>query len=69
MVPVYEACEPVSIVPIIPLRKTIGVKRGDHLAPECEHGTWKFAGADFKRKASKWRCPGVDPPWNESSGD
>ena len=69
VVPVYEACEPVSIVPIIPLRKTIGVKRGDHLAPECEHGTWKFAGADFKRKASKWRCPGVDPPWNESSGD
>jgi hypothetical protein len=57
VVPVYEACERVSIVPIIPLRKTIGAKRGDHLAPECEHGTWKFAGADFKRKASKWPCP------------
>jgi DDE family transposase len=25
--------------------------------PTCEHGTWTFAGADFKRKATKWRCP------------
>jgi hypothetical protein len=23
----------------------------------CEHGAWTFAGADFKRGASKWRCP------------
>ncbi len=23
----------------------------------CEHGDWTFAGADFKRKATKWRCP------------
>jgi hypothetical protein len=25
--------------------------------PTCEHGVWTFAGADFKRAASKWRCP------------
>ena len=25
--------------------------------PCCEHGEWKFAGADHKRKATKWRCP------------
>ena len=25
--------------------------------PTCEHGRWAFAGADFKRKATKWRCP------------
>jgi hypothetical protein len=25
--------------------------------PACEHGVWTFAGADFKRKATKWRCP------------
>ncbi len=25
--------------------------------PTCEHGPWAFAGADFKRKATKWRCP------------
>jgi transposase len=23
----------------------------------AEHGRWTFAGADFKRKATKWRCP------------
>jgi hypothetical protein len=93
--------ERVSIVPIIPLRMTIGVKRGDHLAPECEHGTWKFAGAPTSsgrrrsgaaplvsaspplsgsRRAASARSSrarrsggatstGVDPPWNESSGD
>lgn len=55
--PVYEACERVGALPIIPLRQTPGVKRGDHLAPECEHGRWTFAGADFKRGATKWRCP------------
>jgi hypothetical protein len=54
---VHEACESRGIAPIIPLKQTAFVKRGDHLAPTCEHGTWKFAGADFKRKASKWRCP------------
>jgi hypothetical protein len=41
--------------PIIPLKETAGVKRGDHRAPTCEHGAWTFA--DFKRKATKWRCP------------
>lgn len=25
--------------------------------PTCEHGRWTFAGADFGRKATKWRCP------------
>lgn len=55
--PVYEACERIGAAPIIPLRQTPFVKRGDHLAPTCEHGTWTFAGADFKRKATKWRFP------------
>jgi transposase len=40
-----------------PLRQTPAVVRGDHKPPCCEHGTWTFAGADFKRKATKWRCP------------
>ncbi|MDQ3672268.1 MAG: transposase [Actinomycetota bacterium] len=43
--------------PLPPLRQTPFVKRGDHLAPTCEHGTWTFAGSDAKRGASKWRCP------------
>jgi transposase, IS5 family len=55
--PVYEACSESGCAPIIPLRKTPAVKRGEHRAPTCEHGHWTFAGADFKRGAAKWRCP------------
>jgi hypothetical protein len=54
---VYAECEDRDSRPIIPLRETPGVKRGDHRPPECEHGTWAFAGADAKRNRSKWRCP------------
>jgi hypothetical protein len=53
--PVYEACQSAGTLSI--MRQTTGVKRGDHLAPAREHGTWTFAGADFKRKQTKWRCP------------
>ena len=55
--PVYEACHQTGSLPIIPLRKTPAVKQGKHLPPVCEHGTWAFAGADFQRKRTKWRCP------------
>jgi hypothetical protein len=54
---VYEACQSAGTVPIIPLRQTLAVKRGEHRPPECEHGTWTFAGSDAKRNATKWRCP------------
>jgi hypothetical protein len=43
--------------PIIPLKATTRVKRGDHRPPVCKHGVWQFAGADYKRGAGKWRCP------------
>lgn len=55
--PVHADCAERDCLPIIPLKQTTGVKRGDHLPPECKHGTWKFAGSDRKRGASKWRCP------------
>jgi hypothetical protein len=55
--PVYEACEDRNIRPIICLRQTPAVKRGEDKPPTCEHGEWRFAGADFDRKAAKWRCP------------
>jgi hypothetical protein len=57
---VYEECEDRGCRPIIPLRETPDVKRGDHLSPRCEHGEWRFAGSDAKRGASKWRCPTGD---------
>jgi hypothetical protein len=54
---VYDACAERSIAPVIPLRETPAVKRGENKPPTCEHGEWKFAGADHKRKATKWRRP------------
>jgi hypothetical protein len=54
---VYDDCAERDCLPIILLRRTTAVKRGDHLPPTCEHGTWTFGGSDRKREASKWRCP------------
>lgn len=54
---VYGECAERDCLPVIPLRRTDGVKRGDHLPPACKHGVWTFAGSDRKRGASKWRCP------------
>src|SRR5438093_6668824 len=55
--PIYNACAERGTIPIIPLRETPAVKRGEHKPPTCEHGEWRFAGSDFNRNASKWRCP------------
>lgn len=54
---VYADCSERGIAPVIPLRKTPDVKRGADKPPTCEHGEWRFAGADHKRGATKWRCP------------
>ncbi|HXN36788.1 MAG TPA: transposase [Solirubrobacteraceae bacterium] len=53
----YEACSTRGIDPVICLKETPAVKRGEHKPPTCEHGEWRFAGADRKRGATKWRCP------------
>jgi len=53
----HDACAERGVAPVIPLKQTPAVKRGEHKPPCCEHGEWKFAGADRKRKATKWRCP------------
>ena len=55
--PIAEGCEERGCRPIVPLKKTPAVKAGKHRPPSCEHGTWTYAGADFKRKLTKWRCP------------
>lgn len=54
---VYEECAERDCEAIIPLRQTTAVKRGEDQPPTCQHGEWKFAGADRTRRASKWRCP------------
>jgi len=55
--PIHDGCMDRDICPVTPLRQTGRVKAGDANAPTCEHGEWKFAGTDYKRKATKWRCP------------
>lgn len=55
--PIHEGCEAQGCRPIIPLKQTGAVKKDKHLPPSCEHGMWTFAGADFKLKRTKWRCP------------
>jgi hypothetical protein len=55
--PVYDGCEARDCRPIIPLRDTPAVLKGEHKPPICEHGEWRFAGSDSERGASKWRCP------------
>lgn len=55
--PIYEGLEARNVRPIIPLRATEAVKRGEDKSPTCKHGEWRFAGADYARKATKWRCP------------
>jgi transposase, IS5 family len=54
---VHFDCMIRGIDPVIPLRQTPDVKRGDDRPPDCDHGIWRFAGADRKRGATKWRCP------------
>ena len=46
-----------GVAPVIALKETETVKRGEAEPPSCEHGVWQFVGADYKRKATKWRCP------------
>lgn len=58
--PIHGACADRGCRPIIPLRETLAVRRGDHKPPCCEHGEWRFPGSDAKRGASKWRCPTGD---------
>ena len=54
---VYGECEDRNSRPIIPLRETPAVKAGKAGPPVCEHGEWRFAGADARRGGTKWRCP------------
>lgn len=54
---VHRAIAAAGVLPVIPLRATPDVKRGEHLPPTCGHGEWTFAGAETARGATKWRCP------------
>ena len=55
--PIHDACHEAGCLRVIPLKKTTAVVQGKHKPPTCEHGEWTFAGGDFKRRLTKWRCP------------
>lgn len=60
---VYDTLTARDVRPVIPLRLTGRVVKGEHRPPTCEHGEWTFGGADAKRGRTKWRCPnGVCAP-------
>lgn len=60
--PVYDEIEARDVRPIIPLRRTADVQKGFGDPPKCKHGTWKYGGTDYGRKATKWRCPTEECP-------
>lgn len=53
--PVYEACVERGVQLVTPRHGTGSARQPKPL--HCTHGLWTFAGADFKRKATEWRCP------------
>lgn len=53
--PIHDGFEARDCHPVIPIKKMGTVHAWK--APTCDHGTWTYAGADFKRKQTKWRCP------------
>jgi hypothetical protein len=55
--PFHDGCMDRDVCPVTPLRQTTAVARGDHKPRCCEHGERTFAGTDYKRQATKWRCP------------
>ena len=59
----HAAFEERDCHPVIHMRRRT-VKRGEHLPPRCEHGEWRFGGAENDRKAAKWFCPTAEccPP-------
>ena len=53
---IHDGCEAVGCCPIVAQIRQQKARTHDDV-PTCEHGRWTFAGADFGRKATKWRCP------------
>jgi Transposase DDE domain len=52
----HDACEDRDCRPIIAQIQARNARTPDDV-PTCQHGRWTFAGADYARKATKWRCP------------
>jgi Transposase DDE domain len=66
--PIHDGCMDRGVCPVTSLKESSRTERGEHKPPCCRHGVWIFAGADFKRRASKWRCPSGRVPARERVG-
>jgi hypothetical protein len=54
----YDGCHDRGCRPVIAMREEKKTtKKRPSGPPRCEHGLWKFGGADMRRRAAKWRCP------------
>jgi DDE family transposase len=54
---IHGGCAEWGIAAVIPVKETERVRKGAAEPPHCAHSEWQFAGAEYKRKATKWRCP------------
>jgi hypothetical protein len=59
---VYEACEDRGTRPIIPLRQTIGVKRGDHEPPRKLYKGRAAVEREFGRLKNDWALATTSRP-------
>jgi IS5 family transposase len=53
---IHDGCEDRGCHPVVAQIRQQKARTHDDV-PICGHGRWTFAGADFKRGATKWRCP------------
>ncbi len=54
---VHDACAKRGVLPVIALRETPAVKRGEHKPPSCEHGTWTFRGGGLQAQGDQMALP------------
>jgi hypothetical protein len=54
---IYDGCEARGIRPIVPLRLTGKVVKGEHLPPSCDHDAWTFAGSDAQARRGQVPLP------------
>ncbi len=60
---VYSECVERDCQPIIPLRRTGAVVKGEHLPPSCEHGAWRFAGSGVRTPQARVGAAPIAGAW------
>jgi hypothetical protein len=55
--PIYVGCEARDVRPIIPLRDTPAVVKGENKLPMCEHGEWPFRRCGLRSEGDQIALP------------